>query len=504
MSEKEIHDLLNKIDITKLEELDKSHLDDLKDKIADVRNSINPYSSNATLDSELLLFMFTPMARDYMIKLLTTSMIGYLFRANDEKDVPDGVPVVSVYDFIKDESLLDDPKPVSKDIPVSQQLLDDYAKARKLMAKKIIVAEFLESLFQYNPDEHVRSAYTPNENDPERKPVVTASAKLAVYMRKKELDKSKKKSTRGRMQMIEEAEKNKQLIMQQSEEKSEVKEVICKIRNKDNSGFKLVKRKIRCTKKEYDEYMAKKNRYLMEKEKKKVIKFQDDMLSPDANKVVALHRCKDVSLHNTVRNILPPADFFHRFGYYMESNYEELIEATKDIYSEKPDIDYAINPIKFVKNEDEARKLRRKLDGEIKWPILSVRQGNWSLFGPYKKNRDRLDFYGSNMQLFEEMFKQKEVDRDVGAKLMKHKKKKKRRENIKRDGEMHPGVKKAGAILGKLDKYKTNNNSDEEDDEMSDEEESVRVKVIRMSDGGKKMDMSEFDTSYEFAHTRHG
>ena len=116
----------------------------------------------------------------------------------------------------------------------------------------------------------------------------------------------------------------------------------------------------------------------------------------------------------------------HRFLYYLESNYEELLSSVKDLYCEKPDIDTAINPLKFVKNLDEARKFRRKYADQIKMHVYSVNQGNWSLIGPYKENRDRLDFYGSNMQLFEEMFKQNEKDRELGSQFMAKRKNKKK------------------------------------------------------------------------------
>ena len=510
-TDKEIYDLLAKIDSSKIEDLDKEQINKLRENILDVRNTANPYSSEVTSDeNDLLLFMFTPMAKDYMIKLVTTSMIGYLFRANDEKDVPDGVPVVSVYDYIKDESLLDDPEPVNKNTPVSKDMLEDYAKARSLMPGKIAVAEFLESLFQYNPDNHVRSSYTPNKKDPERKVIVTPSSKLAVYMRKKELEKEKKKMTLGRKEMIDEAEDKKNHVFSSTDtiEKSEIKEVICKIRSKDGTGFKLVKRKVRCTKAEYDKYMEdKEKKWDAVKEKKYVTNHQDDMLKENAQELVPMKRCKDITLHETVRNILPPADLFHKFAYYMESNYEEIIDAVKDIYCEKPDIDYAINPLDFVKNKDEARKYRRKVEGEIKWPILAVNKKRWNLFGPYKENRKRLDFYGSNMALFEEMFKEKERERDIGAKLMKNKKKRKRRENRKKEGDVPLGVSEAGNVVSNLGKYKSqndNNDNDSSDDEVSDEEEHVKVQVTRMSQGGRKVTTTEFETSYDAEYTRIG
>ena len=211
--------------------------------------------------------------------------------------------------------------------------------------------------------------------------------------------------------------------------------------------------------------------------------------------MIKFKRMKDIAVNETVRDMIPSADVFHRFLYYIESNYEELISSVRDLYSEKPDIDWAINPLCIVKNNDEARKFRRSHEGEINWPMLSVKKGKWSLFGPYKENRDRLDFYGSNMQLFEEMFNKKEKDAELGAQLMMRRKKKKKK---KQELKVGPIDKKINAGLNP-----TTNISqfpgDLEDDikEYDDDDKEVIVEVIKMKHGGLITESTEFVTEYD-------
>jgi len=184
----EIESLLNEIDGLSIDDLGEEELAKLSEKIQAVRVKTNPYATKIDVaHDQQLLFMFTPMYRDFLSKLLMTANIGYLNRTCDEWEVPANVPVVAAEDYIDNPSLLADPEPVNDTTPVDSEMLKNYRKAREQMKKKIIVKEFLEHVFQYNPDKHVRSAYKPNPNDPERRPVITPASKMAVYMEKKRL-----------------------------------------------------------------------------------------------------------------------------------------------------------------------------------------------------------------------------------------------------------------------------------------------------------------------------
>ena len=307
-------------------------------------------------------------------------------------------------------------------------------------------------------------------------------------MLKKKATKKEKKEAANLLNDFD--NKNSVEVESKMPEKKYIKEVTQRIKSKSGNKNILVKRKIKCTKEEYDLYI--KNKEMLKREIK-IDTYKDDFIKEP--KMVNFKRMTDVTLHDTVRNMLPPADIFHRFLYYMDSNYEELMVSVRDIYSEKPDVDWAINPLKIVKDIKEARKYRRKHEGEINWPIMSVNMNNWSLIGPYKDNRDRLDFYGSNMSLFEEMFKKNEKDRELGAQIMMKRKKKKKRQQDKRVGKIHKNIKPGFNPVTDIANYTT---IDEDDDkEYDDKDNDVIMKVIRLKDGGCTSDITEFATEYD-------
>ena len=126
--------------------------------------------------------------------------------------------------------------------------------------------------------------------------------------------------------------------------------------------------------------------------------------------------------------------------------------------------------------------------------VYSVNQGNWSLIGPYKENRDRLDFYGSNMQLFEEMFKQNEKDRELGSQFMAKRKNKKKRIQEKKYGKIPDSVKAHPNPVTNINQFTTTN---EEEVNFNDEDDSVIMKVIKIGKGGLDVEITEFETEYE-------
>lgn len=164
-----------------LEELDDEKLSELSDeKVIELRKQLNPYGRIIEGSDRFLTFSYTDLQEKYMKRLLMTSMVGFLNRMNAEWLVPDGIPVVHPYDYVKDPGLLADPSTIA-----DAAARADSANNLELMKKRIVVQEFLEHLFQFDPDEHVRSAHRPEPADPERKEIDTPAAKLAVrHLRK--------------------------------------------------------------------------------------------------------------------------------------------------------------------------------------------------------------------------------------------------------------------------------------------------------------------------------
>ena len=74
------------------------------DDINELRKKINPYGRTIQGSDKYLNFSITLIRDEYLKKLYTTAMIGFLFRMCDEWKVPSGVPVVTVEEYLEDNS----------------------------------------------------------------------------------------------------------------------------------------------------------------------------------------------------------------------------------------------------------------------------------------------------------------------------------------------------------------------------------------------------------------
>ena len=225
-------DLLKRIDE------DPAVLDDLpEDELAKVEHYVSAYGQvpESTVTDKWLTFSYTNMSKDYITKLVTTAMVGYLFRRCDEYGR-------SYQDKVE---FMDDPKVVKKQmlaaqrqlVKIEDQIIEamkehraarnerDIAEARdqaievrvkegdvsreelkelnkhikvyrdakervrvaereviklererdRLMGlgKRYIIREFLEEQFKFNSDKHVRCSYTAAVNKEKGKGVIS-------------------------------------------------------------------------------------------------------------------------------------------------------------------------------------------------------------------------------------------------------------------------------------------------------------------------------------------
>ena len=126
---------------------DLSKLD--QEKVLEMRKRLNPYGRTIAGANKFLNFSITQITHEYWKKFITTAMIGFLNRMCDEWKVPNGVPVVSVYEFLENPILLDTPALAIE--KKNESTIKDYEFNREWMKKRIIVKEFLEEMFQFNP-----------------------------------------------------------------------------------------------------------------------------------------------------------------------------------------------------------------------------------------------------------------------------------------------------------------------------------------------------------------
>lgn len=242
---------------------------------------------------------------------------------------------------------------------------------------RVVIWQFLNWLFHYNPDEHVRSSYVPNPKDPERVPLGNTERGCGVY----------------------------------------------------------------------DEFVA----------------------------------------H------IPPADTFHRWKFYEDANFEALQSATRDIHGVKPDIEFAVAPFGSFASEDEANAFKNKFRNDLITDLYILYGGKWSIMGSYSQNRERVDFYNKNTAIIENMLKQIEEDKKLGADLMRKRVKKEKRKNIKNVGPDDPGLiehkKNQTNILNSGAEDMSAKPGEEFDDTPSD---AINVDVVTFRNGGRSVEKTRF------------
>lgn len=116
---------------------------------------------------------------------------------------------------------------------------------------------------------------------------------------------------------------------------------------------------------------------------------------------------------------IPPNDTHCRFTSYYEINYEKLREATNNIYNVKPDREHAMIVYDVVNSQEDANAFIRKYASSSKYDILSFNLNRWTLMGPFKENRERVDYYNKHNSIIKALLEQQEADNQLAEDLMK-------------------------------------------------------------------------------------
>lgn len=418
-----------------LDELDNEQIDNLtEEELLEYRKKLNIYGRTIQGSDNYLNFSFTNLQEKYQEKLLMTSMIGFLNRAVDEYHVPDGLPIISVYDYTQDPSLITS---FSKDWTLTDKLKKDIEDNEKWMQERVIIKKFLEEMFQYNPDKHIRSAYKPNVKDLARGLVDTPAANLAV-------EELKARDIKFREQMVTFDRVQKLITMKEGAIDEELQSLVSK---------KLVLPKRHYRGVDFENWPK-----------------------------------EDLDLLYNAYNIIPPVDIFGKFRTYMEINYDKLREAVLHLYCDKPDYDLAINPYSWHDSIESANEFVKKHSGEVISDIITASSGMWNFFAPFAKVRESTKFYNKDTAVLEEIASQIEQDAKLGADLMKNRVKQQKKKNVEEEGpdaEYFTQWKKDNTVLKDLGAVTTGDFSPEDTPD-----DAVCVPVYRIADG--KLERSHF------------
>ena len=395
-----------------------------EEQVIELRKKISPYGRTIDGAKNLCCMSLVNVSQEYMKKWLMTGLIGFLFRGVDEYGAFENEPVVHLDDMDESqrknmlETLYRDAIPARQElaklmeedrkqkeaemkeyyeknkeqialdeaeqkvyetgsseekkefVPWQEKAIDKNAaglreqQMRTLeriivraenMTKRFVIREFLDTLFTFNPDVHVRGAYGFNPLDPERKEVKTAVAKKSnkSWKKRDRLDKKKKKSD------------------------------------------------------------------------DKPVEYKDEEDEFDGTESQTR---KDVTRH------IPPADTYFKFQMYLDDHHDQLKAAVVDLYHEKADIEWAVNPYEIFTDPEEAKKFVHKHADEVLWDIETLHTNHWNLMGSFKKNRDRTDFLNNNTEVITEYLDQLERDKKMGRQLMMKKAQRKKLESVGKEG----------------------------------------------------------------------
>lgn len=202
----------------------------------------------------------------------------------------------------------------------------------------------------------------------------------------------------------------------------------------------------------------------------------------------------------SVYEVDPPVDSLYHFERYYSGHFEELREAVNQIYREKPDLEFAIQYIKSFKGangEAEADEHRKMNESKLTTTITTIENNIWSLLGPFRENRDRVDFYNKNVEVIKKMLEKAEEDHKLGKDIMTKRVQKKKRKNIMEHGPDAEGLrayKEASEAVASLGTKETLSDDDKKKYEEAYKKQQYLKEQLEVPEGAIQTDIFHVDS----------
>ena len=442
---------------------------DLTDEeVVEVRKHLNPLGAVIGNQKSYAIVGLTNMRDRYLRKLHMTSLVGYIFRMLEEYEPEEELET----ERILFEKAVDGKS--DEEITAIRAKYDSRVSLIKSTAQGLI-RRFLCRHFDFNPDHHLRSAHLDDKSDPDRN---AAMEKINTRCRIDAEPVEKKLSSKPDMVYSY----VRQMLLAVTQASTEISKLIFSAisqpgLNDDTHGILCKKYKDMMT------YSA------------DLRKVAEPLLAADTR-----HACV----------IRPPADVFHQFDRYITNHYEDLRDVVEALYAEKPDIEYTIQLHATPLTPESAKEYRVQHEAEFRTEVFTLENGGVTLMGPFKENRERVDYYNKNTEIMKLMVSQIDADHKLGKDLMEKQVKKQKKKNIHEAGPDHPGLaaysKAMGVVqelgvkkvltkeeLEKLNDAKTEADRIKEDYEVPDD--AIQVDVFFPENG--KLSRGKFYTDAE-------
>lgn len=375
------------------------------EEMVEVQKYLNPLGNIVSEEKSYINISLVNWTEKYMRRLLTTGLIGYVYRLQAEYEPEDEIEASR----LKMEARL---KQCSEPAEIAA-IRAEHDRESKLLTKtaRAMVKKFLDRNFNYNPDHHLRASQSENPADPERAPRAEAIRNACA--------------TAARAEGIE-----------------------AKLESKPDATFKWMRSGI------LQSYQAAVEITTLTKRVLNTV--LDPNLTADDKQGILLKRYKQmVELTKDMKKIAdplaaadtllawkidPPADVFHQFDRYLTNHYEQIREVCAALYNEKPDIEYAVIFYKSFATEEAAAQHRNQHESNFRAEVLTIENSGVTLIGPFKENRDRVAFYNKNVEIVKRMMEQMETDHKLGKDLMVKGVKEKKKRNVVTDGPDSAGL----------------------------------------------------------------
>ena len=372
-------------------------------KVIELRKYLNPLGNVISSKKSYANISLINWQERYQRKFHMTALVGYLYRALEEYEPED--------EFMREKARFE--KSLEVKGANKEELTKEHESRMKLIKSTVhgMVKKYLDRNFEYNPDLHLRGSHSGNKSDPERKPKDQLIRETCFVAEKSQRTESvlKNKPDQSYEYLREKLLTTYQTALESADT---VKKVISVMIDPDTD-------------------LSDKQSILFKKYK------QLNDLVIDMKKLV-----EPIAAADTISalKVDPPTDVFHQFDRYMTNHYEQLRDVVQALYNEKPDFEYAVIYYDSFKTPESARDYRIQHESEFRTEVITVENSAVTLLGPFKENRQRVDFYNKNTEVMKRMMEQLESDHKLGKDLMEKQVKTKKKKNIEEAGPDDPAL----------------------------------------------------------------
>lgn len=372
----------------------------------EVRKYMNPLGGVIQAKKTYVNLSLINWKEKYLRRIHTTALVGYLYRTLEEYEPEEEIERENRR-FEKETEGMNES---SNEYLLAKSNHDERLKLLRSTAQGI-VRQFLNRNFNYNPDRHLRGSHSENKADPERKSKDEAIRDACAVAGQAPNIEAKLMS---RPDVTYKYLRSNMLTAYQTavEATSTIKSVISTLLNPDNNP------------EDKQGILVKKYKQLLD-------------LTTDMKKIAEPLASADTL---NAWKVDPPVDVFHQFDRYLTNHYEQIRDVCAALYNEKPDFEYAVILYDAFKTPEAAREYRIQHENEFRTEVLTVENSAVTLIGPFKENRQRVDFFNKNTEVMKRMMEQLESDHKLGKDLMEKQVRAKKKKNIDEAGPDDPAL----------------------------------------------------------------